>query len=48
MELQSANARRRVTNHNEQQYQGKGDASQQVTTITNANAMGFIHSNVHP
>ncbi len=33
----------KTTNHNEQQYQGKGNTPQQATTITNANAMGFIH-----
>jgi hypothetical protein len=35
-------------NHIEQQYQGKGNAPRQATTITNANAMGFIQLNVHP
>ncbi len=45
---QNNNAKWRATDHNEQQYQGKGDAPQQAIAITNANAMGFIHLNVHP
>jgi hypothetical protein len=48
VERQNNNARQRTTNHNEQQYQGKGNAPQQATIITNANAMGVIHLNVHP
>jgi hypothetical protein len=48
MEPQSNNARQKVTNHNEQQYQGKGNTPQEATIIINVNAMGFIHLNVHP